>query len=405
VNQHLKKSYYVRRRDKVFGPFSSSQISSGKATNKYQATDLISESSDGPWIEISRHFAVQEASGAQAPTTPPINANNVLTPKEEVGVAAPAAKPASSNWKYAALAIAGILGVGAIGVLGLFVLIVILALGSSKGEPAAPTSAVEGDAIVSSAAPEDDNSADEAVKVLTELNKALAGMNQQANEGAGPTANSDVAPEDFSELSEELQALSAKDATETAMKMLSPSQREGDGRTARLLLNKAASEGDGGAMYFLFLCYYKGWGGEVDEAKGLAWLRKSAEAGDLSGMYAFSTAIRKGWYEGLGEAEGLAWLERSANAGHAGAMNEIKREKVAGVLGGVLGALESMPESDEGGSESKSACRHGPFGGFSDEHELCRCPGYEPGGGATEVEQRTGRYCRNCNHEQSWHSR
>ena len=45
--------YFVKRNDKVNGPFTSDQINSGVKSKKLLTTDLLATSKDGPWKPLS----------------------------------------------------------------------------------------------------------------------------------------------------------------------------------------------------------------------------------------------------------------------------------------------------------------------------------------------------------------
>jgi hypothetical protein len=48
--------YFVKRNDKVNGPFTSDQVNSGVKSKKLKATDLLATSKDGPWKPLSDFY-------------------------------------------------------------------------------------------------------------------------------------------------------------------------------------------------------------------------------------------------------------------------------------------------------------------------------------------------------------
>ena len=57
--------YFVKRNEKVNGPFSAAQIKSGVKSKKLTATDVIAASETGPWKPLSDYFRKKAA-----PATP-----------------------------------------------------------------------------------------------------------------------------------------------------------------------------------------------------------------------------------------------------------------------------------------------------------------------------------------------
>ena len=49
--------FFIKRGSNLHGPYSESQIQSGVDTGKLKASDLISETSDGPWQSIDQFHA------------------------------------------------------------------------------------------------------------------------------------------------------------------------------------------------------------------------------------------------------------------------------------------------------------------------------------------------------------
>jgi hypothetical protein len=402
MSESTEKAFFVRRRDKSFGPFTAKQILSGKAANKFQETDLISESADGPWISMVQHFAAASQRPPVNAVPPPVvqGANLEAAPKiiDSQLVQKTDTKP-SSPWKYVVVGILGICAVGFVGVVGLTILFIVAAFAFSGGDKSSATSSAE--VIGVDSAPGDDASgADGLAKAMGDLQSALDGLKEGAESAGqeGAPGSSETVASDYSELSEEQRALSPKEATELAMKYLSPAEREVNGKTALLLLQKASEEGDGGAMYFLFLCYYKGWGTSEDQAKGLEWLQKSAEAGDPTGMFAYSGAICKGLVEGKSESEGMMWLNRSAQVGHQPAIVELKRLQVNGAVA-AFGALLENEATDEGTESPTHAC---DFYAGNPFVPTCPCNGFEPGGLRDNPDPLT---CRLCLHPKGDHFR
>jgi TPR repeat protein len=242
----------------------------------------------------------------------------------------------------------------------------------------------------------DTQSGDDLLKVMAELHAALERAGQQSDTDAGNPSpvlmSTDGA--DSSELSEELLALSSKEATDLAIQYLLSADQADHGRTAFLLLDRASTAGDGRAMYFLFLCYLKGIGHPEDRAEALHWLQQSAESGDAIGMYAYSTAIRLGDYEGLDESDAVMWLNRSASVGHQPAINELERMRVAGALEALLSGMGANDDAEA----PDYACA-GAYGFF----EHCPCEGFRPGGGTSQDPDPF--LCKSCGHSMQDHYR
>ena len=49
--------YFVKRGEKIHGPFSEEKIKSGLKTGKLTNSDLASESQEGPWCPLSESLA------------------------------------------------------------------------------------------------------------------------------------------------------------------------------------------------------------------------------------------------------------------------------------------------------------------------------------------------------------
>ena len=64
--------FFIKRGNNLHGPYSESQIQSGVDTGKLKASDLISESSDGPWQSVDQFHAPkvdEEAIAGDEPLT------------------------------------------------------------------------------------------------------------------------------------------------------------------------------------------------------------------------------------------------------------------------------------------------------------------------------------------------
>ena len=64
--------FFIKRGNNLHGPYSESQIQSGVDTGKLKASDLISETSDGPWQSIDQFHAPkvdEEAIAGDEPLT------------------------------------------------------------------------------------------------------------------------------------------------------------------------------------------------------------------------------------------------------------------------------------------------------------------------------------------------
>jgi TPR repeat protein len=182
---------------------------------------------------------------------------------------------------------------------------------------------------------------------------------------------------------------------------MEPDQREANGRTAFLLLERASAAGNARAMYLFFMCHFFGIGTPESKPDAFAWLQKSAESGDPDGMYAYSTAIRLEQYEGLGESEALMWLNRSAEVGHQEAIKELQNRQTQAVIGAAVDLFSALGAAQGSGEESEHA-RPICIGGVGfDDH--CRCEGFVAGGGPSE--DPSPFVCKSCGHEQDEHSR
>jgi hypothetical protein len=426
-----KPALYIRRGDNKFGPFTSNQVLKGVAEKKLLEADLIGESFEGPWISIATHCARQDVArqppspqeqpeqrqdSIQQGKRPPIREN---AKADAMAPTSPAARDrgfstSPSSWKYAIVGVLALSALGVLGIIGLSLLFVVtmfaFATRGDVAQTASPDNANQGSEMSSDPASQNSEtpneagfgetqSTDEFLKILGDVQATLDNANRQAEgnaseQSAGVTSPADP---DSSELREELLALSSEEATNLAMKYLSPAARADNGRTAFLLLEKASNAGHGQAMYFLFVCYLKGIGHPEDNAKALQWLQKSAESGDPIGMYAFSTAIRQGEYEGLDESQAQLWLDRSASLGHQPAINEqegIRARKLAGNLGSFF----SGRGSDDDADAPEHAC-DGAAGLF----DRCDCQGFVQGGGTSDDPDPF--LCKSCGHRKADHYR
>ena len=48
--------YFIKRGEKIHGPFSTKQVNSGLESGKLKDADLISESKSGPWQTVTEQF-------------------------------------------------------------------------------------------------------------------------------------------------------------------------------------------------------------------------------------------------------------------------------------------------------------------------------------------------------------
>ena len=53
--------YFIKRNDKVKGPFSSTQVKSAVESKNLAATDFLGTSEAGPWRPLSDYFRMNEA--------------------------------------------------------------------------------------------------------------------------------------------------------------------------------------------------------------------------------------------------------------------------------------------------------------------------------------------------------
>jgi hypothetical protein len=53
--------YFIKRSDKVNGPFTPGQIKSGFKSQKLKPTDLVATSEAGPWKPLSDFYQKNEA--------------------------------------------------------------------------------------------------------------------------------------------------------------------------------------------------------------------------------------------------------------------------------------------------------------------------------------------------------
>lgn len=407
--------WFVRRNNQVFGPFTADQMARGKAENQLAESDLIAETRQGPWMTVSAFFSAASGSppvpaAAAPPAVKPPPAPVLATPV----LAAPALGPApAAPRRNRALVVIGALGATAVAFVALLLLCLVFAWlgGESSNEvqsvvtlpPASETSSEFAVVPLDSANPgpeeEPAYSLEEAPQTLQELQEAPTILAPQESIAEESLAAAPALAPESEELSDELLALSPEEATELAASYLSPEQREAHGRTAFLLLQRAADAGNGRAMYFLFGCYGNGIGTPEDPATALAWLARSAESGDAAGMFAYSLGISDGQYEGLGESEALMWLNRSAEVGHPAAIQELQRrqtEEVFGAVGDLFSRLGAGSEGDE--ERSEVVCSGGV--GFFDH---CRCDGFVQGGGPSDSPDPF--VCKNCGHQADEHSR
>lgn len=56
----MTNSYFIKRGEKVHGPFSESQLRAGLKSNKLSSQDLVSGTRTGPWREINSEFAAKQ---------------------------------------------------------------------------------------------------------------------------------------------------------------------------------------------------------------------------------------------------------------------------------------------------------------------------------------------------------
>jgi TPR repeat protein len=127
-------------------------------------------------------------------------------------------------------------------------------------------------------------------------------------------------------------------------------------RTAYLLAHKAASAGHARAKFMVGMCYFGGWGVEVDEAAGKYWVEDAANQGESQAMYLVAGMIQEGRYPEKGMADVLYWLNRSADAGYApaaDALNEYKVQQVNGLIGALF--LSAFSSGDSGSYEDTSS--------------------------------------------------
>jgi hypothetical protein len=421
-------TFYVRRGDKTLGPFAQNQIQGFLAAKKLLPTDLIAERSDGPWVTIANRFSQPSSSGQQSHEQKPSeqrqhsiqNGVRLTNGEGAISNSVPPVSPAAaaagapikqSPWKFAIIGILAVSALLIVGIMGLSLLLVVAVIALANRGDVAETAQHENASQLSdpiadpaslpSGAPDnasstDTQSGDDLLKVMAELHAALERAGQQSDTDAGNPSpvlmSTDGA--DSSELSEELLALSSKEATDLAIQYLLSADQADHGRTAFLLLDRASTAGDGRAMYFLFLCYLKGIGHPEDRAEALHWLQQSAESGDAIGMYAYSTAIRLGDYEGLDESDAVMWLNRSASVGHQPAINELERMRVAGALEALLSGMGANDDAEA----PDYACA-GAYGFF----EHCPCEGFRPGGGTSQDPDPF--LCKSCGHSMQDHYR
>ena len=417
MNQEISKNFYVRRRDKTYGPFTTDQISRGKAAKKFLETDLIAVSLAGPWISISDHFAALSSqavdSNVVSPELPPklpptVNYSESKVAPEVIDailVTQPSAAP-SSTWKYAVLGVVGVIGAGFI---GLRVLLFVAAIVFSSSEPQVKPSVSSVSANLESGNPyqevaqgasessnDETGSGDALTQALLELKTQLERLDSNPSVSQEETASKAAPAGTYAELSAEQKALSPAAATELAIKFLDESERATNGRIGVQLMHQAANAGDDLAMYNLFIIFLNGYCVEIDKPTALNWLQKSAEAGRPEGMYAYSVAIQDGHFEGMGNSERLMWLNRSAQVGHQPAIDELNGAKVqaiAGLFGAALGSFGSQ----QGTSNGRSACT--AISGFFND-KACSCSGFNffpQGTGSWET-------CYNCGHSKADHN-
>lgn len=87
---------YIKRNDKVHGPFTSEQVATGLKNGKLTGQELVSKSENGPWKTLSKtnlavatfleedKLAVAVATPAVAQTAASITAAPVVAPVEDV---------------------------------------------------------------------------------------------------------------------------------------------------------------------------------------------------------------------------------------------------------------------------------------------------------------------------------
>ena len=362
--------------------------------------------------------------GAAPPVTNPMAGN--VPPVVPPPANQPRQGRSSAGRNLAIVGVLALLVMGVVGMLGLGLCLLIVLFVFSGGDDVAQ-SARGGEEIIQSAPPGDataasepapaltlpaqntepakepgsgdTESAEDLLKMMRELQAVLGKVEGDGSETPVESPSVEATASGSGELSEELLALSPKEATELAMGYLTPAQRDANGRTGYLLLEKASEFGYGRAMYVLFLCYYNGIARPSDEAQAFAWLEKSAAAGDPIGMFAYAGAIQRGQYEGLGDSDAMLWLERSAQQGHPPAIQELERMRAQRLTGALAFLLSGQGQGEGGGSDAPDHACDGPAGFF----EHCNCQGFSGGGGTSSDPDPY--LCKTCGHKMSEHYR
>ena len=83
---------------------------------------------------------------------------------------------------------------------------------------------------------------------------------------------------------------------------------------------KAAQSGNGKGMYYLGVCYRRGYGVNVDLPKAITWYRRAAEAGNSGAMYNLGCIYRDATGVQQDYRQALAWFGKAAAAGDGMAM-------------------------------------------------------------------------------------
>lgn len=390
----LAKQFFVQRSTKVFGPFSQRQIEKGKLDGKFLPTDKVSCLPNGPWLEIATAnlsvlgeavadeqvaqeiFAAEvvhgEAAAVESPTAASVRSEVVAAEVVTADIVVAPQTPTSDDvpqvvyptWKFVAAVVGS--GAAACFVLVLFVSWALTGGADPKqGEEervvADVTSSEEVPPLEEAAETEVATTGDEKVsfeQAMAEFGQAIEGL--RVDNGAESEVSGSYTPttsdDSYSELDASLQALSPDEGCERATAIIADTSNTDSLRTAYLLAHKAASAGHARSKFILGMCYFAGWGVEVDDAAGMYWLEAAANQEEPQAMYMVAGLIQEGRFPEKGTSDILYLLNRSAEAGYApavDALNEYKVQQVNGLIGALF--LSAFSSGDSGSYDDTEA--------------------------------------------------
>ena len=112
-----------------------------------------------------------------------------------------------------------------------------------------------------------------------------------------------------------LTACSSNDGGESYFKEGIKECEKGNYVNAVSLFRKSAEQKNSDAQYYLGLCYYDGWGVDVDVAEAVRWFRKSAEQGNIDAQLELGMSYFYGDGVEKNLVEAVKWYRKSAEHG------------------------------------------------------------------------------------------